>query len=78
LPFIGEALLDWNAVQQFPLPPHPNTTRGFPAAAPFPTNAAVNMDKLRQLKYRQRAKNSLSILTEPRSLLLLAYRRAAM
>jgi hypothetical protein len=56
----------------------PKYNRGFPAAAPCSHDVAVKLDKLRQLKYRQRAKISLSILTLPRSLTLLAYRPEAM
>jgi hypothetical protein len=71
--------LNLDAVQQFPLPA---AAKVQPGASLPPLlgshDAAVNMDKLRQLKYRQRAKNSLSILTSLRRLPLLAYRVMAM
>jgi hypothetical protein len=80
--FIGEALLELNVAQQFPLPPHSGTTgASVPPLLFLPTMPLaihVKMDNLRQMNYRQRAKNSLSILTLPRKLPLLAYRRGAM
>jgi hypothetical protein len=76
LPFIGGALR-FEREATIPSAAASSTTGSFPAAAPsIPTLAAVNLDKLRQLQYRQRAKKSLSILTRPRKLPLLAYRRA--
>jgi hypothetical protein len=86
LPFIGEALLDLAAVQTILgrgannslCPPQSKYNRGLPCRRSCSHDVAVNLDKLRQMKYRQRLKNSLSILTHPYTSPLLAYAVLAM